>query len=209
MRYSGINRFGRFAAQMAGLFLPPYYARVSLSQMGSRGYFSPKAILSHPLLSVGKNIFVDDGVLIYQDNAGGPVELGEAVHLYRDTIIQTGEGGSISLGARTHIQPRCQFSAYKAPIVIGQRVDIAPYCAFYPYSHGMTAEGTPVRRQPLQSKGGIFVEDEVWLGVGVIVLDGVRIGKGAVVGAGAVVTKDIPSNSICSGVPARMVKMRK
>jgi acetyltransferase-like isoleucine patch superfamily enzyme len=94
-----------------------------------------------------------------------------------------------------------------APIKIGQRVDIAPYCAFYPYSHGMS-EGQIIRRQPLQTKGGIVIEDDAWLGVGVIVLDGVRIGKGAVVGAGAVVTKDLPANSVCSGVPARVVKMR-
>ena len=51
-------------------------------------------------------------------------------------------------------------------------------------------------------------KDDAWLSVGVIVLDGVRIGKGAVVGAGAVVTKDLPANSISSGVPARVIKMR-
>jgi acetyltransferase-like isoleucine patch superfamily enzyme len=70
------------------------------------------------------------------------------------------------------------------------------------------ADGLPIRRQPLHSKGGIVIEDDVWLGVGVIVLDGVRIGRGAVVGAGAVVTKDLPPNSISSGAPARVVKMR-
>jgi acetyltransferase-like isoleucine patch superfamily enzyme len=52
------------------------------------------------------------------------------------------------------------------------------------------------------------VEDDAWLGYGVIVLDGVRIGKGAVVGAGAVVTHDIPEGAIAVGVPARVVKMR-
>ena len=51
-------------------------------------------------------------------------------------------------------------------------------------------------------------EDDVCLGVGVIALNGVRIGKGPVVGAGAVVTKDIPANSITFGVPTRVIKMR-
>jgi acetyltransferase-like isoleucine patch superfamily enzyme len=207
MRYAGIKRFGKVSAWMAGHFIPPYYARVALSRMNSKGYISPRAALSHALLSLGNNIFIDDGILIYQDEDGGPVKLGDAVQLYRDTIIQTGQGGSISIGSRTHIQPRCQLSAYKAPIVIGQRVEIAPYCAFYSYNHGMT-EGQPIRLQPLQSKGGITIEDEAWLSVGVIVLDGVRIGKGAVVGAGAVVTKDLPANTISMGVPARVIKMR-
>lgn len=207
MRYAGISGFGKFSTWLAGLFLPPYYARISLSRMNSKGYVSPKAILSHPLLGLGKNIFIDDGVLIYQDEDGGPVELGDGVKLFRETIIQTGQGGSIRIGPLTHIQPRCQLSAYKAPILIGQRVEIAPYCAFYPYSHG-TVEGQPIRRQPLQSKGGITIEDDVWLSAGVIILDGVRIGKGAVVGAGAVVTRDLPANTISAGVPARVIKMR-
>ena len=207
MHYAGISRFGKFSTWLATLSLPPYYGRVYLSKMNSKGYVSPKAILSHPLLGLGKNIFIDDGVMIYQDEDGGPVELGDGVQLFRETIVQTGQGGSIKVGPLTHIQPRCQLSAYKAPISIGRGVEIAPYCAFYPYGHGMV-EGQPIRRQPLQSKGGITIEDDAWLSVGVIVLDGVRIGKGAVVGAGAVVTKDIPENTICSGVPARVIKMR-
>jgi acetyltransferase-like isoleucine patch superfamily enzyme len=60
----------------------------------------------------------------------------------------------------------------------------------------------------LQTKGDIVIEDDAWLGVGVVVLDGVRIGKGAVIGAGSVVTRDIPDNAIAVGVPASVVKMR-
>jgi acetyltransferase-like isoleucine patch superfamily enzyme len=207
MRYAGISCFGKFSTWLASLFLPPYYARINLSRMNTKGYVSPKAIVSHPLLSLGDNIFIDDGVMIYQDEDGGPIELGDGVKLFRETIVQTGHGGHISIGPLTHIQPRCQLSAYKAPISIGRGVEIAPYCAFYPYSHGMV-EGQSIRTQPLQSKGGITIEDDAWLSVGVIVLDGVRIGKGAVVGAGAVVTKDLPANSISAGLPARVIKMR-
>jgi acetyltransferase-like isoleucine patch superfamily enzyme len=86
-------------------------------------------------------------------------------------------------------------------------VDIAPCCAFYPYNHGIVP-GIPIRKQPLQSKGGIVVDDGAWLGFGVIVLDGVRIGKGAVVGAGSVVTRDVPDGAIACGVPARVLMMR-
>jgi virginiamycin A acetyltransferase len=58
------------------------------------------------------------------------------------------------------------------------------------------------------SKGCIFVEDEVWIGFGVVILSGVRIGKGAIIAAGSVVTKDIPSYSIVGGNPARLIKYR-
>ena len=63
--------------------------------------------------------------------------------------------------------------------------------------------------QNLATKGGIVIEDDAWIGVGTIILDGVRIGNGAVVGAGAVVNDDIPDETIAAGVPARVIKMRK
>jgi acetyltransferase-like isoleucine patch superfamily enzyme len=86
-------------------------------------------------------------------------------------------------------------------------VSIAPYCAFYPYDHGIIPD-LPIRQQPLRSRGGIVIEDEAWLGVGVIVLDGVRIGHGAVVGAGSVVTHDVPDGAVVHGFPARVLMMR-
>ena len=78
---------------------------------------------------------------------------------------------------------------------------------FYPYAHGI-APDRPIKEQPLTTKGGITIEDDVWLGYRTIVLDGVRIGKGAVIGAGSVVTQDIPAGAIAVGVPARVIKMR-
>ena len=94
-----------------------------------------------------------------------------------------------------------------SPIVIGSNVQIAPNCAFYPYNHGV-APDEPINKQPLETKGGIFIEDDAWLSVSVIVLDGVRIGKGAVIGAGSVVTHDIPDGAIAFGAPAKVYRMR-
>ena len=135
------------------------------------------------------------------------MELEDRVHLYGDTYIQTGDGGSVRIGRDTHIQPNCQFSGYKAAIEIGCEVQIAPRCAFYPYDHGLSLE-EPIFKQALTTKGKITIEDDAWLGFGVIVLSGVRIGKGAVVGAGSVVSSSIPDGAIAVGVPARVVKFR-
>ena len=77
----------------------------------------------------------------------------------------------------------------------------------YPYDHGIEPD-RPIRQQPLQTKGGITIGNEAWLGVGVIVLGCVRIGDGAVIGAGSVVTQDVPDGSIALGTPARVVKTR-
>jgi acetyltransferase-like isoleucine patch superfamily enzyme len=207
MRYAGAGPLGRVAAWLATFFVPPYYSRVYLAGLNPRGYVSPRATIHHSELLRSPGVFIDDRVFIYKDLNGGQVELGRNVQIYRDTIIQTGAGGSISIGSRTTIQPRCQFSAYKGRIQIGEDVQIAPNCCFYPYDHSVRP-GELIKNQPLQTKGGIVVEDDVWLGVGVIVLDGVRICRGAVIGAGSVVTKNIPEESIAVGSPARIVKTR-
>jgi acetyltransferase-like isoleucine patch superfamily enzyme len=208
MSLAGLPVVGRIAMGLAGWSFPPYRARVVLARLHRRGYIAPSATIYHTMLGLGANVFIGDNVLIYQmDGDTGPVELGDRVRLHRDVVVETGVGGSLTVGADTNIQPRCQFSAYVSPIRIGRGVSIAPSCAFYPYDHGI-APGTPIRKQPFQTKGGIIIDDEAWLGFGVIVLDGVRIGKGAVVGAGSVVTHDVPDGAVVQGIPARVLLMR-
>ena len=208
MRYSGSGPCGRMATRLATWLAPPYKGRCYLARLSPHGYTAPSAVVPRRDLRCGANVFIGEHVIIYRAHKNaGPVELGDRVHLHRDIIIEIGSGGSFTVGPDTHIQPRCQFSAYAAAIQIGRDVEIAPYCAFYPYDHGF-APAELIRKQPLQTRGDIVIGDDAWLGVGVIVLSGVRIGKGAVIGAGSVVTHDIPAGAIAAGVPARVVKMR-
>lgn len=207
MRYSGINIFGRTATRLAVLFAPPLYARSYLARANPKGYFSPSASFYHKDISFGRNVFIGDHVVFFQAPGGKSIVLNDRAHIYGDTSIQTGSGGSIKIGENSHIHPHCQLSAYKSAIIIGREVQIAPNCAFYPYNHGI-APGTPIQDQPLTSKGDIVIDDDAWLGYSVIVLDGVHIGEGAVVGAGSIVTGNIPSRAVVTGAPARVVKMR-
>jgi acetyltransferase-like isoleucine patch superfamily enzyme len=207
MRFAGLSYFGRIATYFATWFIPPYKGRGRLAHYNPQGYIAPSATIHHSNLKLGANVFIGDRVVLFQVKNSGSVEIGDRVRVHSDTCIETGDGGSLKIGFNTHIQPRCQFSAYKAPIQIGCGVQIAPNCAFYPYDHGV-APGELIAKQPLQTKGGIVIDDDAWLGFGVIVLDGVRIGKGAVVGAGAVVTHDVPDGAIAVGVPARVINMR-
>ena len=208
MRFAGTGFIGQLATRLASFVMPPYYGCVPLAHFNPKGYISSKATIHHEGLSRGKNCFVGDRVMIYKDGCeGGEVILGDGIHLHNDTTIQTGQGGTVEIGNQTHIQPRCQISAYKKSINIGAGVEIAPCCAFYSYNHSVLPH-MPIREQPLESKGNIVIGDEVWLGYGVVVLDGVNIGRGAVVGAGSVVTQDIPDNAIAVGVPARVISNR-
>lgn len=208
MCLAGVPGAGRLAMGVAAWAMPPYRDRVLLSLMHQRGYIALSARLHHRHLRLGPHVFIGDRVLIYQaDDDSGPVQLDRRVRLHQEVIIETGAGGSLIIGEQSNIQPRCQLSAYKGIIQIGTGVSIAPYCAFYPYDHSMLPE-MPIRRQPLRSRGGIVIGDEAWLGVGVIVLDGVRIGAGAVVGAGSVVVHDVPDGAVAQGVPARVMMLR-
>ena len=211
LKFAGLGVFGRFSMWVAGWFERPYKCRLNLSRLGEFGYVSAKAQIAHRHLTLGRQIFLGDGVVIceakYGSDNAGRVHLGDRVQLYKDVIIETGANGAVIIGNETHIQPRCQFAGYYSEIRIGRRVDIAPGCVFYPYDHQVQPERR-IRQQPLTSKGPIIVGDDVWLGTGVIVLAGVTIGDGAVVGAGSVVTKSIPAGAIAVGSPAKVIRMR-
>ncbi len=207
MQFSGLSPFGRIATRLAGWMAPPYKGRGYLARLHFAGYISPSASIYHDQLKLGENVFVGDQVVIYQAKNGGAVNIGKGSKIHLGTIIETGRRGSLTIGSDSHIQPRCQFSAYVGSIIIGDGVQIAPYCAFYPYNHEF-APGKPIKGQPLQSKGDIVIDDDAWLGINVLVMDNVRIGKGAVIGAGSIVTRDIPAGTIAAGTPARILKNR-
>jgi acetyltransferase-like isoleucine patch superfamily enzyme len=85
---------------------------------------------------------------------------------------------------------------------------IASHSGIYANNHNFADPTQPICKQGNSYKG-ITVEEDCWLGSGVRVLDGVTIGRGSIIGAGAVVTKDIPPYSIAVGVPAKVVSQRK
>ena len=208
MRFASLSPLGRVATYLATLAAPPHRARRYLAGLNVRGYVSPKATIFHDDCKLGRNVFVGDRVVLYRAERGGRIDIGDRVRIYGDSCLETGDGGTLSVGAETSIHLRCQLMAYKSAIVIGRGVALAANCSLYSYDHGV-APGAPIRQQPLESRGPIIIGDEAWLGANVTVLSGVRIGKGAVVGAGSVVTRDVPDNCVAVGVPARVVRTRQ
>jgi maltose O-acetyltransferase len=91
-----------------------------------------------------------------------------------------------------------------APITIGNDVQIGPNVQLLTPTHPVDPEP---RRNKLEAAKPIVIEDNVWLGGGVIVLPGVTIGENSVVGAGSVVTRDVPANSVAVGNPARVIRV--
>ena len=207
LRFAGLGYWGRITTWLATWLAPPYKMRRSFARYHKTGYIAPSANIAHSDLQISANIFIGDRVTIFADRQGGSVELSDRVYLHNDICIQTGAGGSLKIGSDTHIQPRCQFSAYYAPIQIGSGVQIATNCAFY-INDGNFRADEPIEDSPLPTEQGIVIGDDVWIGHGALVLAGTHIGKGAVIGSGALVDRDILNGSIVVGVPARVIGTR-
>ena len=208
MRFSGTSKIGKLATRFATIVVPQHKARVPLAYLYPKGLIEPTAIITHKNIKIGSNCFIGDRVVILERRGRGFVDIKDRVVIYRDTVLETGLNGSITIGVEASIHPGCQLHSYISPIQIGKGVMIAPNCALYSYDHGLEPD-MPIRQQLPVTKGPIIIEDEAWIGVGAVILSGVKIGIGAVVGAGSIVTSNIPDGAIAAGNPARILKMRK
>jgi acetyltransferase-like isoleucine patch superfamily enzyme len=110
------------------------------------------------------------------------------------------------IGARAAV---CEgsFIGAKGPVVIGDETNLGPGCKIIAENHGFDDPDLPIREQAL-SREGITIGRDCWLGANVVVLDGVTIGDGAVMAAGAVVTGDVDPGTVVAGVPARPLRRR-
>lgn len=104
----------------------------------------------------------------------------------------------------------CSFNSYSVihgKVTLGSGVRIAPGAKIFGENHGFDNISTPIRLQPNTTEG-IVIEDDVWIGANAVITDGVRIGAHSIVGAGAVVTKNVEPYSVVGGNPARVIKSR-
>lgn len=207
LSHAGTTTMGRIAAWLACRHLAPFHSAAYLADLRPQGFIAPDARVSHPDLRLGRNVYLGSRVVIFATQKGGPVTLDDKVQIYGNTLIETGMDGTIHIGEHTHIQPDCHIHACIEAIRIGKKVEIAPGCALYCYGHGVEP-GMPIMDQPLVSRGGIAIGDGAWLGHNVTVLQNVSIGEGAVIAAGAVVTRDVPPNALAGGIPAKFIKYR-
>ena len=158
------------------------------------------------LTSVGKNVVIkynaefwvtDDAIL----------EIGDNCTIQNCAFFQlTKPTPKVFIGKNTVIGRYAMITA-KNVIRIGNNVLMGAYVQVIDHSHGIGRDKT-VREQPALI-GQVIIEDDVWIGVGSRILMDVHIGVGAVIGANAVVTKDVPPYAVVGGVPARVIKYRE
>ena len=192
---------------MGAIFVPTNKDRVKLSYLNKKGFIENSAVINHSEFLFGNHCFIGDRVMIAQGKDGGRIQFGNYVGILRDTIIETGAGGSVYIDDFASVHPSCHIFSYVEPIKIGKGVMVAGSCAMFSYNHCI-AQKEPIRNQPLESKGPIIIGNEVWVGTHVKILQNVTIGEGAVIGAGSTVLGDIPENAIAAGAPAKVIGFR-
>ncbi len=147
----------------------------------------------------GKLLRVESGVRILKKNA--KINLGDRVLLHRGVKLSawgTSAHADITIGSNTYIGDRTEIHAGKC-VRIGSGCNISWNCTIIDRDYHKLDSETEVMKP-------VFIEDNVWICQGATILKGVRLGEGCVVGAGAVVTKDVPPHCVVAGNPARIVK---
>ena len=132
--------------------------------------------------------------------------LGDDVSLLENTIISA-HRGHVAIGNNSWLGPNSVIYG-NGGVDIGDDVLIASHCAINTVSHNFGRLDIPMNKQEINCEP-VVIEDDVWIGTGAIILQGVRIGYGSIIGAGAVVTKSIEPLSIALGVPARVTGSRQ
>lgn len=168
-------------------------------------------VLNTRKLSLGRGVTLEDDVKIDALSREG-VYLGDNVSIGRFSVIEctgviTNLGRGFRMGANSNLGD-FSFVGAAGGVSIGRDVLGGQGLRFHSENHVSDRIDLSMKAQGVTNEG-ITVEDDVWLGSGAILLDGVRVGRGAIVAAGSVVTKDVPPFAVVGGVPAKVLKYRK
>lgn len=116
-----------------------------------------------------------------------------------------GRGNGIIIGNNSGIGIRCQI---RGPLEIGNDVMMGPDVIILTHTHNCDRTDIPMNIQGSPQPKKVIIGNDVWIGTRVIIMPGIKIGNGVIIGAGAVVTKDVPDYAIVGGIPAKILKYR-
>jgi len=153
--------------------------------------------------SIGENVIIEEGVLVFEAKH---ISIGSNVYIGHHAILRGYDRSEMIIGDDTWIGQFCYMNS-AGGVEIGSRVGIGPGVKIMSSKHGEEGRDVPILLCDLEF-AGVVIEDDCDIGMGAIVLPGVTVGRGSQVGAGAVVTKDVPPYAVVAGVPARKIRER-
>ena len=153
---------------------------------------------------LGEDTIIEPGVLAFHCEN---ITIGQSVYIGHNTIIKAYYKNEMKIGSGTWIGQNCFFHS-AGGIEIGRAVGIGPSVKILTSNHVNNELNQPVLFNPIELKN-VVIKDGADIGVGAIILPGITIGKSAIIGAGAVVTKDVGEYAIVVGNPAHEIKKRR
>jgi acetyltransferase-like isoleucine patch superfamily enzyme len=152
---------------------------------------------------IGENVVFENETLVFHPEN---IEIGNNVYIGHQTILKGYYKGKMKIGDGTWIGQQCFFHS-AGDITLGKNVGIGPCVKIITSYHSEEGIEKPILHSKINFEP-VIIEDDADIGVGAIILPGVKIGKGSQIGAGAVVNTDIPDYSVAVGVPAKVIKYR-
>ncbi|MGC1951442.1 MAG: acyltransferase [Gammaproteobacteria bacterium] len=179
-----------------------------LGGCGSRLIVGRSVTLRHPRhIRIGDNVTIDDFALLdARGDATEGIELGNQVIINRNCELKC-KAGPIKIGARSIIGSNSSITSLSG-VELGRGVLVGRNCTFSAGAYPIDDMATMMVDLGPYSKGRIHIEDDVWIGTGAMILGGITVGSHAVIGAGALVTKPVPSGAVVGGVPAHLLRWR-
>jgi len=208
LKYEFVTTFFSSIPGALGLVLRRALYPLLLGKVGRNVVFGANVVLRHPhKIFIGDNVVIDDNCLLdAKGESNHGITIGSGVFMGRNSILHC-KNGDIVIHDNVNIGFNCDIASSNI-IEIGEKVLVAAYAYIVGGGHDFTRTDIPVTEQK-RIAHGIKIEANAWIGAGATVLDGVNVGKGTIVGAGAVVTGDLPANSLAAGMPARVVRQRE
>ncbi len=157
-------------------------------------------------LCLPESTIIEPGCLIF-GGVEATIEFGDMNILYPGCILRL-ERGTIRTGRRVSFGPACLIYETRGGLTIGDNTMLGGGVKISGVSHGYQDPCLPMRDQPTSDEP-VVIGDDVWIGMGAIILPGVEVGRGAIIGAGSVVTKSIPPYSVGYGTPFRVTGERQ
>lgn len=153
--------------------------------------------------SLGADCIFEAGVMVFHAQS---ISLGQNVYVGHQTILKGYHKNQMVIGDHTWIGQGCFFHS-AGGLTIESDVGIAPSVRILTSVHDEAPRHVPVPQSPL-TFSPVHIETGADIGIGAVILPGVRIGRGAIVGAGSVVNRDVPPFAVVAGVPARVLRYR-
>lgn len=135
------------------------------------------------------------------------IRIGEGTSIMSGSYLYAHDSSNLIIGSRCSLNHNVLLGAAGGEMVIGNDVLIGPNVVLRAADHVFVSTEVPIRCQG-HRPGRIVIGDDVWLAANVVVTSGVTIGNGCVVGAGSIVTCDLPPMTVCAGNPARVIRSR-